>query len=271
MMAVVVLLSLSATFAVLAFNSPLKSLPVRPLCGNQNGPAVRSGVSPPISASHCEAVYAQYDRMVAADTFPLWLYQSYAEIAEGFAAASALCLLALVLKLPASPKGDLVLSRPARRIVTSITVGGLFVFGFVEFCNVLYANTRTQFVLNVFYDVPNRLAPFAAISGLVAASVGFGVLRSRKGFPEGIKSGIVVASISTLVAQIGLLTFDSKEMILHVTMFISWPAGGFNLLSNWFVLMTAATLLILGFTYEKSGVRSLRPSDPHVHLAAEPG
>lgn len=167
------------------------------------------------------------------------------EIAEGFIVIFALCLAIPRLKAPKSLRREVTLPKPHRFATISIGVAGFGVFGYAELFNVLYANTGYPLFIHLF-DVDPQM-PVHAVLGLALACLCFGILKAKKGLSEGVRSGIMFGAVSVLVAQSCLLTFDYKEMTLHVTAFSSgWILFGVPVFNNWFALIVASFFTLLG-------------------------
>lgn len=262
---VVILLVASLIFVHMAYVSPVKYIPTEPLCGSQDAYVVGSATVTllpyeqskttfivPLSASgggdtgaHCKGVYAQYNKMVAADTFPLWQYQSYAEIAEGFA------VLALLVPLLSAKRLDLawlhrplVPTFPKLWVITLVLTGtvlyALCVFTASEYWNLVHSAYRSSF-LTLFQILSLESSFSVGTLGFGAWCLAVFVLSFRKDLVTSMKF-FGLPAILFLMSM--LLAFDYGEMTTKVTRFTAWMVNGIPLLSNWFVFIVSAGLMM---------------------------
>jgi hypothetical protein len=231
-------------FAGFAFLQPVRELPPYPTC-------VVTNQSTLAEANACYALSVDWMRKRTLVTPIVVTYQADADVAESLAAVSLLVLLSPKVKAPESMKKSLLLARLPLLVVV---LAGTELFVFAEATNIMNAydwglNSLAHYL---FYDFDKAL-PLHAFIGLVAASVGVGLMRARKGISEGIRSGVVFGCVFVAIAQAFLLTFDYGEMYLEVAGFVrQFVVLGFPIINNWFVLMTSISIAVLGIMKRKS-------------------
>jgi len=235
---IMLLVTGALVFAGFAFIQPVRELPPYPTC-------VVTNQSTLAEANACYAKSVDWMKKRTLVTPIVVTYQAEADLAESLAAVSLLVLLWPKVKAPESLKKPLVLARlPLLMVVLAGT--GLFVFA--EATNIMNAHDwgLNSLANYLFYDLDKAL-PLHAFIGLVAASVGVGLMRARKGISEGIRSGVIFGCVFVAIAQAFLLTFDYGEMYLEVTGFVrQFVVLGFPVINNWLVLMTSISIVVLG-------------------------
>lgn len=247
-LAVALLLCLSAAFALMAYWAPVKAVPPSPVCGVSDSAA-------------CITRLAAYNSIITFETAvggSVWAYWSYADLAEGFAAAATLFLVASLIKAPAFLRRSVTSPRAVRAALGVVAACGFGIFIYEEFFNILFAYTHWSLAIHLFnafighsYWSPliaggsTGAASEFAFSALVAASVAVGLLRARFGLFEGFRSCVLAFTAVATASQLALLLFDVKEMEFHVTSFVTWSLGGVYLLSNWTVLVASGSLFAL--------------------------
>ncbi|MGP8057700.1 MAG: hypothetical protein ACLP9K_08905 [Nitrososphaerales archaeon] len=268
----VLFLAASLAFAHMAYSSPVKYIPAEPLCGNQDDYVVGSAIVSPLadgwsmsviplsggeggSAAHCNGVYAQYNKMVATDTFPLWLYQSYAEIAEGFAALALLVPLLSVERLDfAWLHRPLVPTFPRPWVIALVLTGtvlfALCVFTASEYWNLVHSAYRSSFLtLHQILSLESSLS--VGILGFGAWCMAVLALSFRRDLVTSVRF-FGLPAILFLMSM--LFAFDYGEMTTKVTAVTSWMVNGIPILSNWFVFIVSAGLMVW-LTLTKGGPR----------------
>jgi len=253
----IALLAAAALFGVLAFDSPLKALPVPSISAF---PACARGGLKIDQMSNLTTGDVCYRIQLAAyqtGFLPsLRVYQSCAEIAEALIVVVVLCLLIPRLRAPKFLRRGVTL--PGRVPIALIGLASFCIFFFGGSLDILYANTGYVPYISLVHILPNPAV--VTVLGLVVASICFGALRVRKGLSEGVKSGVLFCALSVTVFQAGILIFDYKEMALFVTKFSegwfltgggeflgsSFVPIGVPLISNWFVFIVLSSLFVLG-------------------------
>ncbi len=232
--------ALSIVFAVLAFYSPVKSLPVVPLCFMAN-----NNYTDPTALPYCYAQVSHYVNVYVASMPGYESYLTYGSIAAAFVVVALLLAVAPKLKVPHQLERKI--SLPYHLILVSLLllVVGLAVFLFYEGHNIAFASTGNWNYRYVFYATPQPV--LVTILGLTVASLSFGALRSSRGVANGIKSGVLFGAFWVVIAQSCLCVFDYKEMWMHVTDFAAnWTLFNIPILSNWFVLIVSWSVLVVG-------------------------
>ena len=257
-------ISIALVFILLAWQAPLHTLPTKPLTSwfSQCNAGLRSaepGADKRFLLTNCETQYL----LIWQGQFitRLQVFQSYAEIAEGFAMAAATVLLARVLKVPLWLKKSLSLPRLPFMVLASVGFG---FFIFFEGASIAFAYTHDDLIRDVFFHLLPNPAELAVL-GLAWGAVCIGLLRSKFGLGLGVKSGILAFALPAFAAQVALAFLDFSEMSLYVTRafqvsqwfllppYSFWnpwnqPVGipvGVPLLSNWFVLIAAGSLFLV--------------------------
>jgi hypothetical protein len=251
LIAVVLLLCASATFAVMAVNSPR----TWPACithpkgsGGGSGDKAEAYVVPlDASLPDCSTVVSQYNSRV-------WTYQSYAEIAEGLAVLALLLPMLTVKRLDFS-----WLHRPLApwfppSLVLPLALVGVSVFALYPIESALWY----QFQYNpslLYIDLRADL-----LSTGLSIGVGAVVMWCLTMFVVSLCKGIVSAfkwfGLPAII-YLGCMVFafDRGEMTLHVTGFATWFYSGFWVVSNWFVLMVTSFLFVCALAYRRLGLR----------------
>ena len=248
-------LIVSAAFAISAFHSPIKSIPAIspstiPGCGLQD---VVSGAGSPAggTATRCEALEAE----AQAQFVPSFhLYQTYAELAEAFAAVSVLCLLFPRLRAPRLLLRPIRLPPRARRGLLFLVALCAFVFVAMALIDATYRLSGvSRQIVEAFhfqsFQTQGGAFGTVAFSLLAVAVVAMTLRDAGSGFWPSFELAFTrLGGAATLILMIGLLAFDSNEMPIHATNFTVWSWAGVYLLSNWFVLVLASFLALLGFS-----------------------
>ncbi|MGP8057060.1 MAG: hypothetical protein ACLP9K_05630 [Nitrososphaerales archaeon] len=235
LLAVMLFLATSLAFAVLAWNSPVKSLSqlTFPYCGTN-----------PHFAPSCVA-FAQANFPTSSPLFHFfWSYQSYAEIAEGFA------ILALSLPLLTVKKLDFAwLHRPLaprfpRQLFMALATVGASFFALSAVMDANYYNWVHSSYRGYYLSLLQALRFESSLSLGVTAFGVWGLTVLVLSFRRGIVGGIRIFGLPAILCLMSmLLIFDSGEMTLNVTKFITLSAGGIDLVSNWLVLTVSAGLM----------------------------
>jgi hypothetical protein len=238
----VFLLSLSLLFALMAHASPMKSLPSPPACLKAEVP------------SHaCGTLAAKVESESEADALPgggFWLYQSSAEIAEGFAIMAVLSF-SLTFKRPAFPwLSKPVAPRLPGRLATALALVGASAFAFLALVDSTYYDLAfSRSFIGLFHRWHFSVIPIqgSGFGVLVLGVWGLTVLclSLHRGLLGGVKTFGLPAILFLMLA---LLAFDPKEMVIHVTLLTAWSVDGVAVLSNWVVLMVASFLTASAFT-----------------------
>jgi hypothetical protein len=255
-----VLLCLMLAFALLALYSPVKFLPGIPTCNQSQGLKVTMG-----NPDRCAIVLKNYKPETVAEVAgtPVWFYWSYAEIAEGLAVVGALTLIwVLKPRVPASFSRPLSLPKALSKsmLLASIVLGVLYFWTVA--IDVAYAGfpslrpyatwcIKTFFAFHSFQAQGSSLGVMGFLF-LAVATVGFFVCGLPKGLLNAVRDSILrFAAPAVLILMVGLLLFDFREMPTHATNFAVWSVpyhDSIYLVSNWFVLIVAASLAFLGLS-----------------------
>ncbi|MGD0318959.1 MAG: hypothetical protein ABSB56_04625 [Nitrososphaerales archaeon] len=246
--AVLTLLGASAVFALLGLCSPLKSFPATPTCGDR-------GVVGRAASKACIGMMAHYKAELLSDSFPIWLYQSFIEIAEGLSAV-ALILALFMLKRPRWSWLDehLALPRLVKYLgaITAVSGGLAFV---------------TAAVLDWRSNIPSYTAGSSLLIGaqtgtttaglgelgarglavMLAGICGFILFNLDRGIWSASRDALLrFAAPLVLFLEVGLLVFAPLSMFDHAVAFLKLQEGGIQPLSNWFVLIVSASLTLMG-------------------------
>ncbi|HXW36822.1 MAG TPA: hypothetical protein VEJ36_02820 [Nitrososphaerales archaeon] len=233
------LLAASVVFLFLAWSNPVKSVPSS-IVGN---PMLR----------------ADYDTKEYTDAYPLWLYISYAEIAEGFLAAGLISILAAFGRPKLlSPLRTSRVNRRMRILGVSLAAGGGLSWVAIALASWLFPNPRyaTDYVLGsptfvaretgelIVYSGPGSILQLAT---LMLGFCGFVLLRYHAGGMRAAREAVLkyVAPLSVYY-EAGLLYFLPLSMDDHVMSSLKLYEGGIQPISNWFVLVVACFLAVLG-------------------------
>ncbi len=247
LVAVVLFFAASLAFSLLAFYSPVKSLPSPATCTIE------------MTAASCQYVLAQSKAQIAAAQFPFWLYRSYAETSEGLAVVAMLLLLYPMKRAALSLSHPVTLSKPMRRLAFSISLAGAVAFLVMVGIDVSYAqkyfpslhdSASTALSYFHFYALQPQGSALGSMAVLAAtvATLGFMIYHLEKGLPSAFAWALRRFTLPAIITlQVLLLVSDPSEMPVHVTNFASWSLGGVAVLSNWFVLIVALFLTLLGY------------------------
>lgn len=217
-----------------------------------------------------------------------WVYVSYTELAWGFVLTAVLLLLLSLGEqlLESIPIAHHALTRPVilpeniSKVVPllSLIPGALFIL----------LSERVYYPIPVVKDAlwhafliglpPLHDPDVIALPFLIVATLGFMLHRLDRGFVSAFKWSLKVFVLpGLLLLTVGLWLNESPEMVIYVTKLTQWSFGnidisrgwnGLYLLSNWTVLVVAASLFT-AFVLEDSRSQSGRlPGEPvAVHRA----
>ncbi len=251
---VLALITASFVLAVAAWASPVKSIPGSPVGS--------------------VALRAEYDAAVYPDAIPLWTYQSYAEMSEGFVALALLAFL-LGFERPAWPwLQRRTASKTARYVGAALAFAGASlwvgntIWGWI-FPSPLYAAdyvngsqtyiARETGILIVYSGVGSleQLAPLlVGICGLFLYRLDRGVFASFR------DSVVRLGAPLVLFYELGLVVLLPLSMTDHVMSSLKLSEGGIQPLSNWFVLMVAVFLTAVGVWESRERLRHNRAVTP---------
>jgi len=231
------LLLFAILFAWLAYISPTKSLPSVPTCFEVA----------------CRSVLDNYSALLKTATSPgggFWMYQTYAELAEGFAISALLVALAppflrrsMRLRQPLLPRAPKWFAHDLALIVAC----GFVLFAVLDATwHVSVASQAAVFAVNSFFSwLPLPQTGQMGFVAFVSWCVAVFCVASRGGLLRALK---VFGLPAILFLMSMLAIFDSTELVLHVTRFTEWSVGGVWVLSNWTVLVVASTLALNVYT-----------------------
>jgi len=279
LMVVALLIALAVAFALFAYNSPVKTQPIacfagggggdrRPLAFSVPANMTTRGFAPVVtqllfkSGGYTQMAFCAPANMTTRGFAPVvsqfLLFKSYAQISEGFAALALLFPLltspTIVKRLDFSWLHRPLAPRFPRRLLVPLVLVGASIFALFAIVDATYYDTifSRTFVNAIavnssyYYGVISFGTWFATVA----------LLTLRRGFLGAMK---VFGLPAILFLEAVLLVFLPRAMPIHVTQFANWSAGVIDLVSNWFVLMIASFLFILGLTYKKLGLhRDLR-------------
>lgn len=192
----VVLLFFSLVFAFSALLSQMKSFPSAPSC---------MGV-----AKVCAAMFTKYESTLKADAYLVYLFQSYAALAEGFAAASLLSFLFVLRRFKRSwldrPLG---IPKSARLLggIVAVVGGSVFVFRIVvgdwlDKANwhdyVLGTQTFTRIEMGQFTN--GTAYGILSMEALLIGAAGFALFRLHRGLWMALRD-----VLTRFLAPLGLL------------------------------------------------------------------
>lgn len=246
-------LCLSAAFALLAFYSPVKSLPGIPTCNQSEGLKVTKD-----TPAQCAAIMKNYKPKTVAEVAgtPVWFYWSYAEIAEGLAVAVVLSLLFMSRRSSFSWLNKPLVPRFPKRLLIVLMLIGASAFVFFAVIDATYRvlSFSPSFVRFFYFkSIQTTGSSFG-----VAAFVVWGLISFCLFLAKGLTSAMRIFGLpSILFLMILLLIFDSGEMPMHATNFTTWSLSGISIVSNWFVLIVTSSLVVLGLApllSKKAGV-----------------
>ncbi|MGP8124324.1 MAG: hypothetical protein ACLQEQ_00405 [Nitrososphaerales archaeon] len=265
---VVVALSLSGAWALLALSSPVKSLPLDP---RSSSVCSLLGNVSPSAASPCEAAIAKYKADLVTMQLPFWTYQTYGDLAAGFLAAACLSLLAQVFVQRMSKGPKISVPRPFRDVALLGALAGLAMFAVCAFMDVVSTNPADipnpllfskllgadwTYYLNLYLlSGRSSLEAFGrtAFATFVVAVSGVFVYRLEEGVIIALAKTVTMFAAPVLIAfEAVLLLFTPVNMPIHVSALLdgTFLAG---LLTNWFVLVVSSALLVLGLTHRRLG------------------
>lgn len=236
----VVLFCASIAFAAVAVGMPNPPPAVNPYA--QNGVCTLMTQSGRLNlASTCNAMEAIYNKELSVANFDSWLSSSLIEVGEGLAAVGMLVLLLPRLKVPRTP------TFKSRLLVIGgiVSAASFFLFGFAVhiffyFPSFLPGIQFREFIMNALDLSPFRLGLTSFLCFCVASLC----LALRYSLKTTI-SKFVIPSIFALMVCLAVV--DEPEMPIHVTLFLAPLAyRGVSLISNWFVLLVSAFLLVEG-------------------------
>lgn len=252
------LLVASAAFAGMAYFSPVKSLPAAPV--------INSNMNP----DSYRYIMSKYNADLLSAEFPLWLYQSYIDISIGFAIAAALASLFLLgLTVPDRPRRSVTFPKSIRYLLgaTVLSCASVFVWIAVKdwltciraYNGLMGSQTMELLETGMLPLAPNNSDALYLALVVVGASA-FILLKSSRGFWEGLKDGITqFAAPLILLLTLGLVILAPNVMIDHFAQSVGWFYGGVHVLSNWVILIISALLTVLGLVpllSKKKGVRN---------------
>jgi hypothetical protein len=194
----------------------------------------------------------------------IWLYQSYGDLSMGFAAVAALFLLAPVV-VPRIPKGpEVPVPRIVRVVVLVGALAGLAVYASMAIVLLFSFNPATvasfgPLILGSYYDAhwvnlnlvsgPYSLETIGqnAFIFLLASTLCIFVFRLREGVSTALEKAVtLLAAPAAMAYEIGLLLFGSFYMPVHATRFLALNPYTSAIVTNWFVLIVASSLTLLG-------------------------
>jgi hypothetical protein len=248
------MIALSVAFAILAYGSPVKVLPEA--CSGQGG---TGGGGPHPMIVVCKPVTMRTPGYASVE-WQYWGYASCAQIAEGFAV--------LVLLFPLSTSPRIVkrlyfswLHRPLaprfpKRLLVSLVLIGASVFVLCALMDANYYNWVHSSYRGYYLSLLQALRFESSFSLGVTAFGAWGLTVLVLSLHKGIVGSARVFGLPAILCLMSmLLVFDSGEMILNVTKFITWSAGGIGLVSNWSVLIVASFLFVYALAYRRLGLR----------------
>ena len=231
-------------------------------------PATASSASQPGVASFYNAVYWF--------NIQSWSSQSCADIALALASLSSLFFFAPLLA-PRLKRIDRKLGVPGKvRLIALLgTAAGLIVFGALAFLDIVSTPIRTPGPLilaailgnNVNYfggPPPLSLLEVMGKEGFVAfivATVCMFAYRVREGVLKGLWKALALFAAPVLIVfEIALFLFTPINMTIHVTQFLANTTLG-DILTNWFVLVVSAGLLVMALTHRRLGIWKVQPQE----------
>ncbi|MGD0476885.1 MAG: hypothetical protein ABSB29_01820 [Nitrososphaerales archaeon] len=259
LLVVALILALSAAFAILAYDSPVKSRPE--VCTKTGG---GGGYTPMAYEAMAICVPAKISNPLYAHAVSQFLfYQSYAEIAEGLAVVAVLSVLLLALGTRINLHTFAFLSKPhnlSRRLRTSVlSLAWLFI---ILYLIVVALNLLPDIIPSTkrfIYDMDGRYLSFHTFQTtgtslgvlgflfLISAGVFLAIYWMNKGISKSLQEVIKFLIIPMVFAhQVALLLVNLIEMPDHVTNFATWSYAGVYLMSNWFVLVVSSFFVVLG-------------------------
>lgn len=183
-----------------------------------------------------------YLKQLSSYNVALWWRQTPFDIAEGLLVVAGLLLALPRLKVPEWPRLD-------TRV--PLIFGGLFTFLFALFAFVAHIGYWVVIDYNAYWLWPTVNALRIFTDGPVYLGVwGFGTLVVACAFVAlnlGMRNSVFrFGAPAVLILMVSLAVVDLKEMSIHVTNFTAGLSlDGFDLVSNWFVLMVSGCLTLL--------------------------
>jgi len=190
-----------------------------------------------------------------------WLHQTYGQIAVSFV---ALAVLSSLLFVAASR-----LSRVRRKSVVSLTIKDIALLSFVAsvivFSIFAYITATSSYIsasraaLLAFYlEFPAGTGHYIfgvfGFAFFVFASLGLMTYFLDRGILGAFKDTLRFFVFPALmVYELWLLLVDTKEMPLHVTLFLAGtPLAG--IVTNWFVFVVSSGLFVIGLAHKRLGL-----------------
>lgn len=172
--------------------------------------------------------------------------QASVEIAEGLAVISALACLSLIRWPIPEPlrRARNPLRGFSKRFAQLVVLLGLGFYAFATSMDIAWVGFWSALGISLIPYFMNNLLPVGAGIGLLAASLGLGLLKWKEGLWSAFQWSVLLAALSIVIFQAGLVAFDLHEMTLYITGFSSgWIVFGFPAISNWFALTVSIFLL----------------------------
>ena len=244
--AVIALLGASALFAFMAVCSPLKSFPTAPACINVGGVS---------QVDRCRSMMAQYEAELVSDSFPIWLYQSFIEVAEGLS-LGALILAMSTLKRPGCAWLDKPRALPRQVKLTGATIAASGAVIFVVVAVLDWKSNIPSYIAGSSLLIGAQTGTITAGLGqlgtrglavMFAGICGFILFRLDRGLWSASRDALLrFAAPLVLILEVGLLVLAPLSMFDHAIAYLKLQEGGVQILSNWFVLIVSAILTLLG-------------------------
>jgi hypothetical protein len=255
LLVVALFLTASVAFALLAFYSPVKS--ASDWCAQNASCSYYCGLqkSQYLFCANAEATGNPMSFFTSIRN-----YQSYVEIAEGFAVVAALSLLfqlkdRLSRALPSVARlsaHQVVLSHRIRITTLLFSVAGAIAFLAMAAIDVGYnipsLAATSKWILFHYIDLHGIYLSEVAFPVAVVTTLGFTIYRLERGLSYALKWALRTFTLPAITAlEVGILVFDSREINLYATKFVPWSLDGICLVSNWFVLIVALSLTLLAY------------------------
>jgi hypothetical protein len=281
--AVVVALSLSVVFALVAFYTPVAEPPVLQRCPpptlDKNGDPIMSSVA----SGKCGSIKISNDLAMGAYTTSLGRYQMPVEMSESFLALAVISSLGQIhWRVPAVFQRRVNLPKPVSMVGLAMLVAGLTVFALSAMLDISSFDPQRGDIPGptsypaLYYSIANLAdalglhsivvdwIPASSVQGyghfglsafaaFAVAVVGFMVFRARRGIVNTLKDGVLLAVSLVFLLELGLVTLDREFMVMQVANFAALRVANVPIISNWFVLIVSSGLLALGLAHGKLG------------------
>ena len=187
-----------------------------------------------------------------------WLHRTYGQIAVSFAALAVLSSLMFVaVPRPRRFSRKFAVPRAIRDIALIVFIVSISIFAIFAYITATSHNMSTsRAALFAFYSefpAGHYLFGVFGFAFFASASLCLMVYSLDRGIQRAFEDTLQFFVFPALMAfELGLLFVDTKEMPLHVMLFLaSTPLAG--ILTNWFVFVVSSGLFAIGLAHRRLG------------------